>query len=186
MSLFHVEKTSLSGLKCINHTSFKDSRGSFRKLFSFDAFRESGLIAEIKQINFSLTKEKGTIRGMHFQRPPFSEVKLVSWIAGAVFDVAVDLRKNSPTFLMWHGQILSKDNNIALFIPQGFVHGFQALEENTELLYCHTQEYFPEHEGGLSPLDPTLNIKWPMEVSVLSDRDKSFDSIDHNYKGIIL
>ena len=186
MSVFQIENTGLPGLKSINHKYFQDDRGSFRKIFSSGNFPESGLVGEIKQINCSLTKKKGTVRGMHFQRPPFSEVKLVSCIAGSVLDVAVDLREASPTFLKWHGQVLSRDNNNALLIPEGFAHGFQALEDNTELLYLHNQEYFPKYEDGVSPLDLMLNIKWPIEPCFLSDRDKSFDSIDQNRKGVFL
>ncbi len=186
MSAFHIKNTGLPGLKHINIKFFQDDRGSFRKFFSSSALPKSGLVGEIKQINFSSTKKKGTVRGMHFQHPPFSEIKLVSCISGSALDVAVDLRKASPTFLQWHGQVLSQSNNNALLIPEGFAHGFQALEDNTELLYFHSQEYYPEYEDGVSPLDLTLKIDWPIEPSYLSDRDSSFDSIGQNYKGIIL
>jgi dTDP-4-dehydrorhamnose 3,5-epimerase len=111
---------------------------------------------------------------MHFQRPPYEESKFVSCLRGAVFDVAVDLRPDSLTYLRWHGEVLSAENARSMMIPGGFAHGFQALTKDCELIYLHDRAYAPEAESGLNPLDPALNISWPLEVAQLSDRDRGF------------
>ena len=127
----------------------------------------------IVQINHSLTSLAGTVRGMHFQTPPYAEMKIVSCVRGAIFDVAVDVRQNSPTFLKWHAVNLSEDNHKTLVIPEGFAHGFQTLSERSELIYLCTAAYARQADSGLSPLDPALSIKWPLPISVMSDRDQN-------------
>ena len=133
-----------------------------------------------------MTREPGTVRGMHFQLPPSAETKLIRCLRGRVFDVAVDLRRDSPTFLKWSGHELSATNAHLLVIPEGFAHGFQVLEPDSELLYLHTAFYDPAHEGGLSPADPMLAIRWPLPVNGLSDRDRNHPQLTADYRGIAL
>jgi dTDP-4-dehydrorhamnose 3,5-epimerase len=110
---------------------------------------------------------------MHFQRPPKAEIKIVTCLAGSVFDVIIDIRQDSPTFLKWHGERLSPDNRKLIYIPEGFAHGFQTLEENSELLYLHTAFYSPAHEGAIHYNDPLVNIKWPLKVTTISGKDET-------------
>ena len=137
------------------------------------ALADFGGDGKIAQINHTLTQAAGTIRGLHFQQAPHDEAKFVSCLSGAVFDVAVDLRPDSPTYLQWHGEVLSADNGRSMMIPGGFAHGFQTLTEDCELIYLHDKPYAPEAEGGLNPLDPRLAIDWPLPVSQMSPRDKA-------------
>jgi len=140
----------------------------------------------ISQINHALTKVVGTIRGMHFQYPPKAEAKLVSCLRGVVWDVAVDLRRGSPTFLRWHAEELSAANRRALLIPPGFGHGFQSLESDCELLYLHSEPYDPTLEGALNPRDPALGITWPLAVTVMSDKDAQRSMISPDFEGVSL
>jgi dTDP-4-dehydrorhamnose 3,5-epimerase len=135
-------------------------------------------------MNHSFTAEKGTVRGMHFQHPPHAEIKMVRCIAGAVFDVVVDLRKDAETFLQWYGVELSAENKQMIYIPEGFAHGFQTLTENVELIYHHTEFYTPEAEAGLLYNDVALNINWPLPITNLSERDTKHPIIQSNFKGI--
>jgi len=128
-------------------------------------------------MNFSFNKKKGTLRGMHYQEAPFEETKLIRCTSGKVFDVAVDLRKNSDTYLKWFGAELSRENLRMILIPGGFAHGFITLEDNSELIYHHTEYYNPSAEKGIRYDDKTVNIKWPAEVRVISDKDKSYPFI---------
>lgn len=140
----------------------------------------------VAQINQTLTRCEGAVRGMHYQLPPVAEVKLVTCLRGRVFDVAVDLRADSTTFLRWHGEILSPENRRALAIPQGFAHGFQALEVDCELLYLHSAPYRPEAERALNACDPRLGIDWPLPISDMSDRDRGHAMLTENFAGIVL
>ena len=140
----------------------------------------------IVQINHSLTVRKGTIRGLHFQSPPKAEKKFVRCLRGSVFDVAVDLRYGSPTFLKWHGERLSEENMKTMYVPEGFAHGFQTLDENTELMYLHTEYYSPEHEGAVRYDEPMISIAWPLESTDISDRDRSHELLRDGFKGIVL
>ena len=135
-------------------------------------------------MNHSVSYKKGTLRGMHFQVQPFSEIKMVRCIAGIVFDVIVDLRKGSSTFLQWFGAELSAENKTMIYIPEGFAHGFQCLSENCELLYHHTAIYNLEAEAGIKYNDPKINIEWPLPVTVISDRDNSHPFLNEDFKGI--
>ena len=121
---------------------------------------------------------------MHFQRSPHAETKMVSCLRGEVFDVAVDLRQASPTFLHWHGEILSEANNLSLIIPEGFAHGFQALSADCELLYCHTAAYAPQAEDGVNARDETLAIAWPIAITEISDRDAALPHVTAGYNGV--
>jgi len=179
-------ETSLKGLTLIELNPFQDERGQFFRLFCENEFKEMGHVKKIVQINQSLTKRKGAVRGMHFQFPPKAEIKIIKCIRGTVFDVAIDLRKQSPTFLKWYSEILRADNMKLMYIPEGFAHGFQTLEENSELLYLHTEFYSPEYEGGIRYDDPMIDIKWPLKITEISERDKNFKLIDRNFKGLDL
>ncbi|MEY9162586.1 dTDP-4-dehydrorhamnose 3,5-epimerase [Sinorhizobium fredii] len=174
MSRFNRLSTPLPGLIVIERKQAGDERGFFSRFFCRDELRDFGADGSIAQINHTLTRNEGAIRGMHFQRPPHDETKFVSCLSGAVFDVAVDLRPDSPTYLKWHGEILSAENARSMMIPGGFAHGFQTLAEDCELLYLHDKAYAPDAEGGLNPLDPRLAIAWPLAVTQMSERDRAF------------
>ena len=155
-------------------------------MFCAEELRAAGWKWPISQINHALTKAAGTVRGMHFQYPPKAEAKLVSCLRGAVWDVAVDLRKDSPTFLRWHAEELSAANGRALLISPGFAHGFQALEPDCALLYLHSEPYDPALEGALNPRDPALGIVWPLEITVISDKDAQRAMISSDFQGVSL
>lgn len=186
MSRFDFIQTSLSGLKLVQRKTKEDHRGFLSRLYCAEEFSEAGINKSIAQINHTLTRKKGTVRGLHFQHPPHAETKLVSCLKGEIWDVAVDLRKDSPTFLQCHGEILSAANRKSLLIPEGYAHGFQALTEDCELIYLHTIAYYPEAEGALNVADPKLNINWPLPISDLSDRDRNHPLIDQNFQGLVL
>lgn len=186
MSQFTFLDTPLSGAKVVQRKKNEDSRGFLSRFFCVDEFKSVGLKSDISQINHTLTRQKGAVRGLHFQYSPHAETKIVSCLNGEVFDVAVDLRKNSSTFLQWHGVLLSKENQLSFFIPEGFAHGFQTLTEDCELIYLHTAPYAKDAEGALNVLDPKLNIDWPLPISDLSERDCNHIYIDKNYQGIVL
>jgi dTDP-4-dehydrorhamnose 3,5-epimerase len=157
----------LAGLKRVERQRLGDARGFLARIFCADELRAAGWTGPVAQINHTCTARRGTVRGMHFQHPPHAEIKLVSCIRGEVFDVAVDIRAGSKTFLRWHGEHLSADNGRALLIPQGFAHGFQALSDDAELIYCHSAPYNAAAEGGLHPQDPRLAIDWSLPVAEL-------------------
>lgn len=186
MARFDFMQTPLSGAKIVQRKPIEDTRGFLSRFFCAEEFQEAGLKNNISQINHTLTRQKGTVRGLHFQYPPYAETKIVSCLSGEVFDIAVDLRKDSPTFLQWHGEVLSKKNLRSFFIPEGFAHGFQTLTDDCELIYLHTTTYVKDAEGALNVLDPKLNIKWPLPISDLSERDHNHSFIDQNYQGIAL
>lgn len=163
-----------------------DNRGSFARLFCCRDLSPSLEGRSIHQINHSITAKAGAIRGLHYQLPPMAEMKLVRCIRGRVWDVAVDLRDNSPTFLEWHAEEISAENAKMVIIPEGCAHGFQSLTEGAELLYLHTAPYTPELEGGLAYNDPALGITWPVEVSDISQRDSRHPQLNPSFKGIKL
>jgi len=181
---FH--RTPLKNAYIIEPEPFADHRGKFSRIFCQNELKQIGLEKQIVQVNHSLTVQKGAIRGMHCQRPPKAEIKMVRCISGAVFDVIADLRKGSETFLKWHGEVLSSENMKMMYVPEGFAHGFQTLEENSELLYFHTEFYSPEHEGGIRYNDPAINISWHLEVKDVSERDQNHPLLSQDVKGIVL
>jgi len=183
-SSLRVIETGFPGLLIAERRPFYDNRGSFHKLFSKAEI--TGCLAgrNIHQINISHTTEKGTIRGMHFQFPPHSECKAVHCIQGEAYDVAVDLRRCSSSFLKWHSEILCPENGKTFLIPPGFAHGFQALKKDTILVYYHTEEYMPANEGGLNPFDPLIGIEWPLEAGMMSERDTSHAMLTGSFKGL--
>lgn len=186
MSQVSAVPTPLDGLLQIDREPSGDARGSLARLFCDASFAAWGWDRPVRQINHSITEGRGTVRGMHFQFAPDAETKLVTCLSGEVFDVAVDLRAGSPSFLHWHGVRLSAENRRSLLIPQGFAHGFQTLSEHVELIYLHDAAYAPLREGGVSSLDPRLAIDWPLPVSLLSERDAAHPPIDDYFTGILL
>ena len=170
--------TILNGSFTIQLDPINDERGWFARYFCKKEFSTIGHNKEWVQMNHSFSLKKGTLRGMHFQKPPHSEIKLVRCIQGSVFDVIIDLRKDSPTFLKWFGTELSAENKLMMYIPEGFAHGFQTLEDNSGLLYMHTAYYSPEAEDGLRYNDPLVNISWPIEISEISMRDTNHDILE--------
>jgi len=183
MDKLRVSETALEGASIIESIAYEDSRGSFSRVFCQEEMA-TFFDGHIEQINHSVTYEKGTVRGLHFQYPPYSEIKMVKCIKGSIFDVIVDIRESSATFLHWFSTILSSENKAIIYIPKGFAHGFQTLEENTELLYLHSERYIPNHEGGLNVLDPVLNIKWPLPIMGLSERDALQAMVTEDFKGV--
>ncbi len=184
MSRFAITDLPLAGLKRIERQRIGDSRGFLERMFCNEELACIGWLKPIAQINHSSTVKKGMVRGLHFQREPFAEMKLVSCLQGEVWDVAVDLRVGSPTYLRWHAERLSAENGCALLIPEGFAHGFQTLTEDVQLLYCHSAVYAAEDEAGLNPNDPRLNITWPMAIAGLSARDAAHPLINSDFKGL--
>ncbi len=174
----------IAGIALATSRIIGDARGQFARLFDLGLLNEVHGARPIQQINHSHTKVPGTVRGMHFQHTPALEAKWVRCLRGRVLDVAVDLRRRSPTFLQHFAAELSPDAANALFIPEGCAHGFQVLEPDSELLYLHTAPYVPQHEGGVRHDDPALGIDWPLPVTGLSERDGSFALIDANFEGI--
>lgn len=184
LTRFEIEKTALKGVSIVRRKPVEDGRGMFARLFCDDEFLQFGLIDRVCQINQSLTRHRGTIRGLHFQHPPHAEAKFVTCLRGEVFDVAVDLRRNSPTFLQWHGEVLSEKNFAGLYIPPGFAHGFQTMSDDCELLYLHSVPYRPDAEGALNAFDPATAIDWPLPVTDMSDRDRGHALITPAFAGI--
>lgn len=186
MSRFTVADLPLAGLKLVERQRLGDSRGFLSRLFCAEELAAAGWVKPIAQINHTCTARRGTVRGMHFQHPPHAEMKLVSCIRGEVWDVAVDVRGDLPTFLYWHAERLSADNGRALLIPEGFAHGFQALTDDVELLYCHSAAYSPSAEAGLNPQDARLAIAWPLSITELSARDADHPLIETGFEGVRL
>lgn len=176
----------LPGLVRVQRQPLQDTRGLFERMFCAHELAAAGWTQPIAQINHSVTYQRGSVRGLHFQCPPHAEMKLVSCLRGEVWDVAVDLRASSPTFLQWHAERLSPDNASALLIPPGFAHGFQALADDTELLYLHSCAYAPGSEAGLNPLDPRLALPWPLPVGEMSERDRSHALLTDKFEGVPL
>lgn len=186
MKRFQLTPLPLQGLVLAQRQPLSDARGFLERMFCAEIFRDVGVKKPIAQVNHTLTRHRGTVRGLHYQRPPHSELKIVSCLRGEVFDVAVDIRAGSPTFLQWHGEVLSQENGKMLVIPEGFAHGFQTLTDECEMLYFHTAGYAAEAEGGLSPFESRLGIEWPLPLAELSERDQSHPALSASYEGIVL
>lgn len=181
---FDILASPIAGLHILQRQPIGDSRGYFERLFCMDELQALVPGKRIEQANHTLTAGRGTVRGLHFQHPPHAETKFVHCLRGEVFDVAVDLRFGSPTFLRWHAEVLNADNHRTFVIPEGFAHGFQALSDECEMLYFHTAPYKKEAEGGLHPQDPRLAIGWPLPVAGLSPRDAAHPFLDANFEGM--
>lgn len=181
-----LHATPLSGVIVVASDVRLDHRGSFGRLYCERELAEVLCSRRIVQINQSRTKTRGAVRGMHFQWPPHAEMKLVRCLKGRVWDVALDLRSGSPTFLQWHAQELSQDNAQMMVIPEGFAHGFQTLEPESELLYLHTDFYAPASEDGICCTDPYIAIHWPLAITEISQRDSSHAPLSDDFQGITL
>tara|TARA_B100000809_G_C14942051_1_gene460792 strand:- start:144 stop:674 length:531 start_codon:yes stop_codon:yes gene_type:complete len=165
-------------LKCsyiIELEKLEDERGFFSRSWDRNEFKEQGLNHNLVQCNISFSKKRGTLRGMHFQKKPFEETKLVRCTRGKIFDVIIDLRAESNTYKKWIGMELKSDDFKMLYIPEGFAHGFQTLEDNTEVFYQVSNWFSPEHERGIRWDDKELDIKWPINNPIISKKDLSYD-----------
>lgn len=185
MNRFNFTKTDLDGVYVIGPKPIRDERGYFERYFCENDFKEIGFDKKIVQINHSKTIGKGSIRGIHYQTPPFCETKIVRCLKGAIYDVAVDLRKDSPTFLQYFGVELSEENNKYLLLPDGFGHVFQTLSEEAEILYLVTAPFMLSADSSLNALDKKINIDWPLEVGIMSEKDKNAPFSD-GFKGVEL
>ena len=183
---FELIETPIPDLHLLQRQPVGDNRGYFQRMFCAEDLAEIGWQEAIAQINHTFTATKGTVRGMHLQLPPHAEMKLISCLRGEVWDVALDLRAGSPTFLTWHAVLLSQENQSSFLIPPGFAHGFQTMTDNVEMLYCHNKSYAPASELGLNPFDAHLSIKWPLMVSEISDKDKNRTMLSPEFQGIIV
>lgn len=182
----NILDTPLADLKLVQSVPHRDPRGAFTRLFCAEELQPVLGQRQIVQINHSRTSRTGAVRGMHFQRPPHAEMKMIRCLRGRVWDVAVDLRAGSSSFLQWHAQELVQDDAQMLVIPEGFAHGFQILEPDSELLYLHTAFYHPPSEGGLRHDDPRLAIAWPSPPKDLSPRDLSHPLLGADFTGVAL
>jgi dTDP-4-dehydrorhamnose 3,5-epimerase len=176
--------TPIAGAFAVRHDVRSDQRGRFKRQYCEREFAAAGLDTHWVQVNHSVTLGAGSVRGMHFQRPPAAEAKLVSCPVGRAFDVLVDLRRGSPTFLGWTA--VEIDETVSFHIPDGCAHGFQALSDEVHLIYQHSACYDPEAEAGVRFDDPAIGIAWPLPVGTVSDRDRSFPLIDDGFEGIVL
>ena len=167
-------ETTLAGAYVIELEKIEDERGFFSRSWCEKEFRQQGLETKLVQANVSFNKRAGTLRGMHYQLPPCEESKVVSCTKGAIYDVIIDLRRNSPTFLQWFGLTLSASNRKTLYVPKSFAHGFQTMEDDSEVFYLMSEFYSQEHARGVRWNDPLVRIIWPMEPSVLSPRDRQY------------
>jgi dTDP-4-dehydrorhamnose 3,5-epimerase len=184
-SRFTLTRLPLAGLFRVERQRHEDSRGSFERLFCAEELIAGGWTQPVAQVNYTRTQRRGTVRGLHFQRPPYAEKKLVRCLRGEIWDVAVDLRADSSTFLQWHAETLNERNG-ALLIPEGFAHGFQALTDDVELLYCHSMAYEAQAEDGLRAQDPRLNIAWPLPITEQSERDTLHRLLSPEFSGLAL
>ena len=181
---FDIQTGPIDGLRILQRKPIGDTRGYLERMFCAESLQELMGNRQLRQINHTLTAGRGTVRGMHYQLPPHTETKFVSCLQGTIFDVAVDLRRGSNTFLQWHAEILSGDNHITFVIPEGFAHGFQTLTDNCHMLYLHTAAYVPESEAGVSYADPRIGIDWPEGITELSERDAAHPHLTDDFEGI--
>lgn len=181
---FEARKTPLDGLLVLTRRKMADERGFLSRLFCEEDLAAFGWQGHLAQLNETGTAQMGTVRGMHFQRPPHAEIKLVTCTRGHILDVAVDIREHSPTFLQHFAVELSEDNACSLLIPKGFAHGFQALTDDVRMIYAHSERHAAEAEGGLNPQDSALAIDWPLPVINLSPRDEAHPLLSRDYRGV--
>jgi dTDP-4-dehydrorhamnose 3,5-epimerase len=183
---FSLATTPLAGLRILVGNPVGDHRGHLERIFCQQELADILHGKSIAQINRTLTARAGTVRGMHFQHPPHAEMKFVSCLRGEVFDVAVDVRRGSPTFLAWHAEVLSEDNHKSMVVPEGFAHGFQTLTSDCELLYLHTSAHVAEAEGALNAVDPRLAIAWPTRITEQSARDRAHPMLTETFAGVAI
>jgi dTDP-4-dehydrorhamnose 3,5-epimerase len=184
MNKFNVIDEVINGVKVLETKPITDERGYFQRLFCIEELQEVGLNKNIVNVNHSLTKKAGSIRGLHYQLQPFSEIKIIKCIKGSILDVVVDIRKNSPTFLKYFSIKLTNFNNRMLYIPEGFAHGFQSLEDNSEIIYFVTNYYSKEHDMVLNPFDKAININWPLNCTCISEKDNNALFINESFVGL--
>ena len=151
-----------------------DNRGSFSRLFCVNDYGEIAKVLSVRQVNFSRTIKAGTIRGLHYQGTPKQEDKIVFCLSGSVWDVVVNIQESNQEYLNWSATVLDSTASNGIFIPKGYAHGFQSLEPNTTLIYFHSQDYVPKYQKGISPTDSRLSIGWPLKVTEISDKDRSW------------
>ena len=185
MNRFKIYPTKITGLVSIERKPISDSRGYLERLFCQESLWELLQGKSISQINHTTTHREGTVRGLHFQYPPNSESKVITCLRGRVWDVAVDLRRGSETFLQYQALLLTEDNFRSYIIPEGFAHGFQTCSPNCEMLYLHTSEYAPEFEGAVNALDPRLAVEWPELITERSEKDVKHPNLPNDFKGIV-
>jgi len=166
-----LEPTGIQDLYVIHRIIRQDERGSFTRLFGADEIADAGRPTNVVHINTSTSKEAGTLRGIHFQYPPFSEAKIVACTSGTIWDVGVDLRPNSPTRFQWFGTLLTPENGVSMLIPEGFGHAFITLEPNSTAVYAISACYAPQLESGLRYDDPLIDISWPVTPKIVSEKD---------------
>ena len=166
--------TTLNGAYIVDIEPLSDERGFFARSWCKDEFNRRGLNSELMQCNISVNKAKGTIRGLHYQENPFGEAKLIRCSGGAIYDVIVDLRATSPSYGQWFSAELTAANYRMLYVPEGFAHGFQSLEDSTEVFYQMSQAYQEEYARGVRWNDPAFNVSWPLPNPILSSRDESY------------
>jgi dTDP-4-dehydrorhamnose 3,5-epimerase len=176
--------TAVHGAHLIDLERRGDDRGFFARFFCENEFADAGLIKHFAQINTSLTQKRGTLRGMHYQLPPSAEVKVVRCIKGALFDVVLDLRPDSPTFGKWFGETLDAENRTMMYVPEGCAHGFVTLADDTEALYLVSHPYGPEDERGIRFNDPRFAIDWPVSPTEVSAKDSNWPDFDPAFHGI--
>lgn len=175
-------ETEIAGAFVLQPKLLEDSRGIFSRLFCLDTFDALELEFDLRQINNSTSIQAGTVRGMHYQIAPFAEKKLMRCVSGKIYDVIFDLREDSPTYRQWFGVTLTASSRHMLYIPEGLAHGFQTLEDNTEVVYATSNQYSPEHERGLRWDDPALAIDWPITGDVnLSDKDQQWPPFESRH-----
>lgn len=170
---FDVVAGPIQEIKLLHRKDFTDMRGSFSRLYSREDLLRCGIDAPIADINYAVVAKRGTVKGLHFQRAPFAETKIVTCLSGKIFDVAVDLRMESPTRGSWFGVEMSGGSPLSVLIPPGFAHGVQSLQDNATILYMHTAPFTPDSESGVNPLDEALSIAWPLTPVNISDRDRT-------------
>ena len=177
-------QTPLLGAYTIDLEKRGDNRGFFARVFCQEEFAKHNLITQFLQVNNSLSAKKGTLRGMHYQLPPAAEVKVVRCIKGALFDVILDLRPNSPTFKKWYVAELNAENRRMMYVPRGFAHGLVTLSDDTEVLYWVSAFYSPENERGVRFDDPAIGIDWPISPSETSEKDCKWPDLDSTFHGL--
>ncbi len=182
--MMRIEALPLEGAAVLRTEARRDSRGWFARWFCQEEMAALNQGRAIQQINSSFTAQSGAVRGLHFQVAPHAEDKIVRCVAGRVFDVMVDLRKNSQTFGSWHGVELDAEEMNMVYIPRGFAHGFQTLTTDCQMLYLHTDFFAPEHQGGLHYASPELGIEWPLKVTEISKRDASLPTFNETFSGL--
>jgi dTDP-4-dehydrorhamnose 3,5-epimerase len=183
---FDVTDTPIAGLKILRRKRLGDARGYLTRLFDAEELAEIGWPGGVAQINQTGTTDRGTVRGFHYQTPPFAEAKLITVTQGAVLDIAVDLRKGSPTFLRHHAVELAADNHLSYLLPEGCAHGYQALTDDVRMVYVHSAPYRAEAEAGLNVADPRLAVAWPLDIANLSGRDQGFTMLTDDFEGVTL